>query len=50
MKKIIYWDRAKCKKCKTEWDLPILRERKDYIPGICPKCGGKLKTIKEIIK
>ena len=50
MKKIIYWDDAKCIKCKTKYDLPTLRTRKYYIPGICPKCGGILKTIKEVIK
>ena len=35
-------DRAKCKSCKTIFDLPTLRENPDYEPGICIKCGGIL--------
>ena len=42
--------RAYCKKCKAKYDLPTLREEKDYKPGICPKCGGFLFSIKEYIK
>ena len=50
MKKLIHWNEAKCIKCKTKWDLSTLRERKDYLSGFCPKCKGKLVTIKEIKK
>lgn len=42
--------RARCKKCKTKWDLPTIRKEKGYKPGICPKCGGFLFSIKEIIR
>jgi len=35
-------DTVRCKSCKTVWDLPILRTRKDYEHGVCPKCGGYL--------
>lgn len=47
MRQIIHWDEARCLNCKTRFDLPTLRERKDYIVGLCPHCGGKLVTIKE---
>jgi len=40
-------DTAKCTKCRRVFDLPILRERKDYEPGICPACGGTLRSIYE---
>jgi len=41
---------AKCKKCKTKFDLPTLRERKDYKPGICPLCQGNLISIWKVKK
>lgn len=37
---------AKCKKCKARWDLPTIRESKNYKLGICPNCGGFLFSIK----
>lgn len=40
-------DTAMCVNCKMQWDLPTIRERKDYEPGICPNCGGFLKSIRE---
>lgn len=49
-KSIVDPTRAKCKKCKTIWDLPTIREEKDYKPGICPKCGGFLFSIREIVR
>ncbi len=42
--------RAICKKCKMKWDLPTIRKAKDYKPGICPKCGGFLFSIKEYLR
>lgn len=36
---------TKCKKCGRILDLLVLRERKDYIPGRCPMCGGYLKPL-----
>lgn len=49
-KHIIDPTRAKCKDCKTIWDLPTIREGKNYKPGICPGCSGFLFSIKECIK
>lgn len=36
---------VQCKTCKKFWDIKILRERDDYVPGKCP-CGGYLKAVK----
>ena len=38
---------ARCSKCHTRYDLEVLRTRKGYKPGICPACGGYLKSGKE---
>ena len=38
---------ARCSKCHTRYDLEVLRTRKGYKPGICPACGGYLKSVKE---
>jgi len=46
-KRHIIPDTARCKQCGRRFDLPVLRERKDYKPGICPMCGGYLVSIKE---
>ena len=38
---------ARCPKCKRIWDLAVLRERPDYVPGLCPLCHVGLKSIPE---
>jgi len=47
MKRYKIPDSARCRQCKRTFDLPTLRERKDYKPGICPICGGFLRAITE---
>jgi len=36
---------ARCPKCKKIYDTPTLRERKDYKPGLCPRCGTPLRSV-----
>ena len=43
-------DEVRCTKCKRHFDLPVLRERKDYKTGICPMCGGYLHRVKRRVK
>jgi len=38
-------DTARCPQCKRQFDLPTLRECPSYIPGVCPICGGYLKSV-----
>jgi len=44
MTEIILVGTVQCKTCKKYWDIGVLRERDDYVPGECP-CGGFLRTI-----
>jgi len=50
MKKVLIPDEARCIECKRHFDLTVLRERSDYNPGICPICGGMLRSVYERIK
>jgi phage FluMu protein Com len=38
---------GKCPKCKKVWDIDVIRERPDYVPGECPNCKVWLKSIPE---
>lgn len=40
-------DTARCIKCKRTFSLSVLRERPDYVPAICPLCGGALRSVYE---
>jgi len=38
---------ARCPKCHRIWDLSVLRERSDYVPGECPVCRIPLVAVYE---
>jgi len=36
---------GKCVRCHKVWNLTLLRERNDCVPGKCPLCNGMLEPV-----